>query len=283
MGQFFRPRGNDRLWLYSERGLLSYLFHTLLDKNLEPVLEHAKNGNGRKLRDVPGMNGLHRVMTEFSLGSDGFGNPDGAIWGLDQAQTSFVFVEGKPSTFANSFRPRRTLDAVHNKLAEPDGKRAARKLIRGYLSTLNGQLELKWRFINALRASLGKREINERHVTLDPETAANDVLYWRHSFCPDPTKRKQWRRVRLDHDLAVLRRALETVREFYLLAITPDSEYPREQMNQVRLFDAAGQPLGDAADRLYWMSLNRVKEHLERCFPDGCWKRLENGSWVPCV
>jgi hypothetical protein len=52
-------------------------------------------------------------------------------------------------------------------------------------------------------------------------------------------------------------------------------------MSQVRLFDRQGQPLTgrDREDRLFWMSLDRVKERLERCGSDGCWMRLVNGQW----
>ncbi|MBA2224691.1 hypothetical protein [Thermogemmata fonticola] len=280
MGQFFRPPGNDRIWFYSERGLLAYLFHAVLEGDLSLVLDNAMDGTGRKLREVVGPVGLHRVLTEFSLGNTGFGNPDGAILtALGQPNTSFVFVEGKPVKFWKSFRKPEPSDSIQAKLAEADGRRLVRRLVRDYNSKLNGQLELRWRFVNALRASAGQGEINERHVTLRPEVLANDVFYWRHHFQPDPGKREQWRRVSLAEDLAGLRQSLGAVREFYLLAITTDSTFPQQEMSQVRLFDGTGQPLADAGNRLFWMSLDRVKERLERCGSDGCWLRLVNSQW----
>jgi hypothetical protein len=52
-------------------------------------------------------------------------------------------------------------------------------------------------------------------------------------------------------------------------------------MSQVRLFDGTGQRLAgrDREGRLFWMSLDKVKERLECCGNDGCWMRLVNGKW----
>lgn len=76
-----------------------------------------------------------------------------------------------------------------------------------------------------------------------------------------------------------MRQSLESTHEFHLLAITTDSTFPQQEMSQVRLFDGTGQPLADAGNRLFWMSLDRVKERLERCGSDGCWLRLVNSQW----
>ncbi len=280
VGQFFRPPGNDRIWFYSERGLLAYLFHAVLEGDVSLVLDHATNQNGRTLRDALRAVAPHRVLTEFNLGSDGFGSPDGAILtGLGQPEAAFVFVEGKPVTFWETFQKPESPDAIQAKFAEADGEKRVRRLIRGYNSKLNGQLELRWRFVNALRASAGHDEASEQHVTLPPEVMVNDVFYLRHRFQPDPTRREQWRRVGLMGELVGLRGSLDSAREFYLLAITADSTFPHREMSQVRLFNRTGQPLADARDRLFWMSLDRVKERLECCGSDGCWMRLVNGQW----
>lgn len=113
VGQFFRPPGNDRIWFYSERGLLAYLFHAILEGDLSLVLDNAMDGSGRNLREVLGPVGLHQVLTEFSLGNKGFGNPDGAILtGIGLPNASFVFVEGKPVTFQETFQKPEPPDAI---------------------------------------------------------------------------------------------------------------------------------------------------------------------------
>jgi hypothetical protein len=229
MGEFFRPPGNDRSWFYSERGLLSYLFHAVLAGDLSLVLDNAMDASRKRLREVLGPVGLHRVLTEFGLGNEGFGSPDGAILtGLGQQNAACVFVEGKPVTFWETFQKPEPPDVILPRLAEADGEKQVRRRVRRYNSKLNGQLELRWRFVNALQESDGQGEVSEQHVALPPEIMVNDVFYLRHQFKPDQDRRKQWRRVGLDGDLAGLGQSVADVQEFYLLAITTDRGFPQQ-------------------------------------------------------
>ena len=70
-------------------------------------------------------------------------------------------------------------------------------------SSINGQLELRWRFVNALRASKSKNAlvVSERHVPiLPPDLMAGDRFYWRLNLSPNPNVAGHWRRVDMSND-----------------------------------------------------------------------------------
>src|ERR1051326_2714533 len=105
MSQWYEHRkddGTNRLWLYSERGLMSYLFCHLLADNLDFVLDNAKDAKGTSLREEIGVYNSHTTLTEYELGPQGFGSPDGSFMTSAPERRCFVFVEAKQDSFANS-------------------------------------------------------------------------------------------------------------------------------------------------------------------------------------
>lgn len=263
MGQFFRPAGDDTLWVYSERGLLAYLFHVLLrqDQGIALILNNAVNKHGATLAATVGNVEKHRLLTEHSLGSDGFGCPDGGVFlGDANGFERFVFVEGKRERFLEEFIAPRHSTEVLDDLRDL-GRQAVRKKIKGFSSSINGQLELRWRFVNALRSTKDAEVVSELASRPSIELQANDVFYLRYDFRPDPNNRTHWRSVDMRTDLRCFQDLLRPVNDFYLLAITADAEFPRG-MDSIRLFDASGQRLaGDSV--LFWMPLDVVRRVMD--------------------
>src|SRR5690349_6624007 len=87
------PSGRD-MKVYSERGLLSYYSHEVLINNPQPMLNEARNANNISLAQIIGDFKKYTVYTEFSLGSVGFGSPDGALW-TKAEHSCFIFINGK--------------------------------------------------------------------------------------------------------------------------------------------------------------------------------------------
>jgi len=275
MGQFFRPNGDDSLWVYSERGLLSFLVHVLLRQNqgVALILENAVNAQQQTLGAVIGQVHSHRLLTEFSLGSNGFGSPDGGIFlGENGEFHSFVFVESKRRPFAEEYMEPGARQAIVQELNDY-GRQAVYDHINGFNSKINGQLELRWRFVNALNATPhGAFVVSEQNSHPPADLLTNDVFYLHFQFDPNDQMPEQWRRVVMETDLRCLFDSLRSVKDFYLLAVTTDNHIP-VGMNNVRLFDLLlGQPLYNAAEHLFWMPLDIVKQQMQ------VWR---NQEWSP--
>lgn len=270
MGEFYQPKQDDRLWLYSERGLMSYLFLECLKNDLSPILDHAVAINGTRLRDAVGPEAgrrRHRVFSEFDLGKRyGFGCPDGGILiGVAENNPCFVFVEGKAVPFDTEYRAPQTWAYIQTRLQEHDARKVIRPIINGFNSSVNGQLELRWRFVNAFRACGGNGVISEKRVVrVSEEHLANDVFYLKAGFAPMNTLDSNWRSVDLRGSLVHLAEALRPVKEFLLLSITADRHVP-PRLSQIRLTDEAGELLSaeEAAKRIYWMPLSVVVDLVE--------------------
>jgi|GEM_PF-5980126 len=259
-----KDHGNH-LWLYSERGWMSFLFWHVMANELDFVLDNATNQDGEHLRAVIGAFESHTTLTEHELGPQGFGTPDGAFMTAAPGRQCFVIVEAKQGSFADSYRPPdpRTTE----ELSVPDLDMD--KLCDGnkFNSSINGQLELRWRFVNALRASASKREqvVSERHVpVLPPELMAGDRFYWRLALRPDRNVMGHWRRVDMRGDLHCLYERLERVEVegFYLLSITFDDR-PPDFRRHVRLYDDAGIRL-DAGKRVFWLARSLIEDMLAK-------------------
>jgi hypothetical protein len=257
----------SRLWLYSERGLMSYLLCHVLPCELAFVLDNARDQDGVQLRDVVGTPTSHTTLTEFELGNQGFGSPDGGVAITAGDRTSFVFVEAKQREFGAS-RTDPVLRTPED-LSDPDLD--IDKLCRGntFNSAINGQLELRWRFVNAFRtsAAAGDRLVSERHVARHPnrlpaELTTCDRFYWRLFLRPQPDVPEHWRRVDMSSDLRCLYDLLSAVREFYLLAVTFDDRVP-DFRGDLRLFDPAGNRV-DVAGRVFWLDGRLIENRLTR-------------------
>lgn len=246
--------------------MLSFLVHEIIrSDDLSILLNGAVNRGGATLGSFVGCGRPYRVLTEFCLGSEGFGSPDGAMHlGIGTESESFVLIEAKATKFWKAFKEPVAWSTIQNALGNTDGVKHAKKLVKGFHSTLNGQMELRWRFLNALGRLSPSGTVSERHVTLPRDVLANDVFYIRYAGTPDPNNDAHWRRVHLREELEPLRRSLSEVRQFFLLAITTDRNFPQQEMSKLRLFDASGQAVENVERYVFWISLKRVEELLER-------------------
>lgn len=262
MGKFYRLKGNsaDPIWVYSERGVLGYAFSTFVVESPALILNGAINGDGTSLAEAVGSPSGHRVLTEFDLGSDGFGNPDAGLLIQTETRTSFVFIEGKAVAFRQSWKqpPILTTEEAQD-LSDLD----VRCRGNSFNSSINGQLELRWRFVNSLRAAVacGQTLVSEEHAPPPTALQQNDRFYWRRRLDPRPGIVRHWRRVAMD-GLMPLWNVFNQVDDFYLMAITRDSTRPTA-LDELRLFDDQQTPLNDVGKRVYWLAFDDLAGLLE--------------------
>jgi hypothetical protein len=265
-----KTHGNH-LWLYSERGLISHLFCHLLADHLDFVLDNAKDVDGTTLRQEIGEYRSHTTLTEYELGPQGFGTPDGSFMTTAPERCCFVFVEAKQDSFVNSCKAPDPKS--HEALSVPglDIDKLCNK--NKFNSSINGQLELRWRFVNAVRMSVlaSEQVVSERHVrVLPPDLMAGDRFYWRLFLRPDQNIKEHWRRVDMRGDLRCLYTRLKEVCDderrnearngFYLLLVTLD-EAPPNFESSLRLFDQNGDRL-DTRRRVFWLNRHKIEESL---------------------
>ena len=199
-------------------------------------------------------------MTEYELGPQGFGTPDGSVHITTPDRHFFVFVEAKCDSFAMSCRqpPLKTVDDLS--APDLDIDRLCRE--NTFNSSLNGQLELRWRFVNAFRMAYQGNHalVTEQRVSLNQELLAADRFYWRLLLAPNPAITGHWRRVDMSGDLACHYQLLSHVDEFLLLAITCDEVVP-DFARTLRLFDQQGNRL-DVERRVFWLPRRLIDEQL---------------------
>lgn len=272
MSQWYEHRKTDgnHLWLYSERGLMSYLFCHVLADRLDFVLDNAKDVDGITLRQEIGDVRSHTTLTEYELGPKGFGTPDGGLLTSGPERRCFVFVEAKQHSFADSCKIPDLKTAEALSIPGLDIGKLCRE--NTFNSSINGQLELRWRFANALRASVdaGETVVSERHVHVVPAVLLNaDRFYWRRTLTPDPHIPHQWRRVAMCGELACLYRRLKEVYEderrtgrdgFYLLSVTFDDSAP-DFTGSPRLYDRNGNRLVHQR-RVFWLDRRKIEASL---------------------
>jgi len=139
-----------QLGCYSERGLLSYFMFRVLPGCLARFLtlaqfpDHGNNpfGGMEEPQDVT-------LFSELDFGNQGFGKPDGAIYFRHNDRRFLIMIEVKPNqTYEESCAP------------------TAR-----YNSTIQGQLELKWRLMklftaNPLYEAMGVKYVVENNAMI---------------------------------------------------------------------------------------------------------------------
>ncbi len=151
MGLFYDGKGGSaqNIRYYSERGVMSHFFGSIDGAGLKALLEVSRNSAGVNLLEgVGGEFESYRVYTEFELRPKGFGCPDAGLLVRCAQRASFVFVEAKCLPFDKSFVDPSQQSKMFN-------------------SSINGQLELKWRFIHALEACRGRKDglVTEQFVS----------------------------------------------------------------------------------------------------------------------
>lgn len=249
MGKFYTitDATHKTLHLYSERGLLGYYLCNVVGPL--SLLKAARNLDGVTLMNSLGAGDLQHfaAYTEFDLGNNGFGCPDGGLLLVSDLWRAFVFIEVKVCSFARSFRCPPTPNA----------------LVRDFNSSINGQMELKWRFVNALRTSLDNESgpiVTEQTVTIAPEIRDSDRFYWtRPQKSSNPA---DWRRTGMGGDLQSIFNDLRSVGRFCILSITADDQIPIKLLREIRLFKEDGTPLPNIADVIFWLPLSFIELNL---------------------
>ena len=261
---------NKKLKLYSERGLLTYFLSILALNQPEEFLKEAVNGKGQHLSETINCNNCNdikslEVYCEFELGNEGFGNPDGGILIEDnQSKKYFIFIEAKSTSFDKSFCDMAKLNALRsefdNAVDAVDAKECRRK--NTFNSTINGQIELRWRFVQAFKCALKNNEhmVTEQNVKRR-EYSTYDKFYWRREKTPEKNESANYRRVDMEEDLRCLYESLRAVEDFYFLAITDDQEFPR-QLNDTRLIEGDDKNVKGIEKYLYWLPINFIEKNI---------------------
>ena len=264
MAQWYRQNrpGGNNLWLYSERGLMSHLVSHLLAEHLNLVLRQARNQNGVTLGDVIPRVRSHLTLAEFELGPQGFGTPDGAVFIDSGDKKSFIFVEAKQGIYVRSWLAPRIM--TQHDLAQPNVNIDRECRENKFNSSINGQLELRWRFVNAFLASVAAnvRLVAEQRANLQSDLMSSDRFYWRLSLIPNPSVPEHWRRVGMADAHECLYELLSEVdnEHFFLLAITNDAEVP-DFAQTLRMYDVQGNR-ANVAGRVFWLSRTAIEQEL---------------------
>jgi hypothetical protein len=257
------------LWLYSERGLLGHLLYKIVpDEGPEFILREATNGLGENLEDTLKIElSNFLVLTECDIGKIGFGSPDGGLLLKSQDRSFFIFIEGKAGPLYRSFIDPLDVSRMvaninwssvnMNKLVEKNK----------FNSSINGQLELKWRFRNCFRISarpgIAPGIISEEVFPPNIQLMSCDRFYWRRKLNPNHNIATDWRQVDMTTDLAPFWNELVGVSDFYLLAVTDDNHRPKE-LNMLRLMPAQGEETVDVRRTVFWMPLESIRKTLRR-------------------
>jgi hypothetical protein len=139
---------NTNLFCYSERGLMSFFMVNKIPLTNGMCLINSikKNNNQIAWNNIEDIG----AFSEFDLGNRGFGKPDGGLLFRINDTFYFIFIEAKLN---ESYQK-----SIKNKQ---------------YNSSIVGQIELKYRFIFALKTSVSEDFIQESQEFKDHYT--NDV------------------------------------------------------------------------------------------------------------
>jgi hypothetical protein len=152
-------------------------------------------------------------------------------------------------------------------------ERTLEKLIEDntFNSSLNGQVELRWRFVNAFQQGPQGPEmrITEQAVpSLPLDLQSTDRFYWRRRLRPQRDMPGDWRRVNMRESKATnLLPLYEQLRgpntRFFLLAITPDAAVPAA-LRSARLFTPTGDGRVAPEQFVFWLPLRFISDPLRR-------------------
>jgi hypothetical protein len=240
-----RVIGETTLRCYSERGLMSYFMFHVLSQRIEDFLqriEFAGNSQNR-LRDLRQFDGL-TLFSELGFGSEGFGNPDDAIWFRYEGVPFLILIEVKLNqTWKQSCRPTAS-----------------------YNSTIRGQLELKWRLMSLYKSCdptviFGIRYVVENDMLIERYMERDD----KYADVKDILRLglEERRRLRLVAGVGeffneyVCPCAFENI--FYL-SLTKDEHNPLDIVTtQPRCFDVQGGNVGSGINQFCWMNINNLE------------------------
>jgi len=239
---------------------MTHLFGHLLVEHLDLVIQ-AQDQNGVTLGEVITPVLSHLTLAEFELGPQGFGTPDGALFIDSGEKKSFVFVEAKQGAYTYCQPRPKTPQELSGLQINID--RLCRE--NKFNSTINGQLEMRWRFVNALLCARERSShlVTEQHVNLHPALMSCDRFYWRLYLRPVDNITEHWRRVDMATEHRCLYDLLSQVPpdHFFLLAITDDVE-PPDFRNTLRFYDRARREVGTDR-RVFWLRRTAIETGLD--------------------
>jgi len=236
---------NNRVGFYGERGLMTWLFNYAIPQRPWWFADKVEMANGESLAHILNVHSeadICRVtsLNEFDLGKSGFGCPDGAVIVENRSgMKSWVFVEAKNESYEKSSMDWKVAEsrrsAYDRKKEAADGDLTGRiEKNYGYNSSINGQLELKWRFVKALHATewLNRGEIGNNLLIIEGQTLATeyspvDAFYWDKPSVPAASRVSCYRRLRVSGGIKDICKAhWRNISEenFYFIAITLESK-----------------------------------------------------------
>lgn len=249
MSNFYRSaafnHGKNEVWGYSERGALMHFCTRTLPTKPGVVAKAILHATGKRFAEIfPGKVTNCISIGEFDLGKKmGFGCPDGGFLMKIGRESVFAFVEGKRCSFAKAFMT-----------PNPDS-------CKGFNSSLNGQLELRWRFVNCLsKMEAGQGSVvSERRCPPPPALRKTDIFY----------QNRVGKNVFRTVDLQTVEPIGDLVRSasrVILLAITDDEDLPSRYFDDVRIYRADGTEITkNEPDRpLFWIPLSSILNDMKK-------------------
>ncbi len=245
---FFRSAGkSSKYGCYSERGLMSYLMFVCLPqpeklRHFLKQLEFPDNvlNPFRKKRKLPAK---ITIFSELDLGSVGFGCPDGAIY-FHYPQPTMLFIETKfNETYRQSCQKRR------------------------YNSTIQGQLELRWRLTH-LHFTKSHKIYNKQNYLVETHAFKNayrkkDVFY-AHPTRKDESRRGSWRRLKIEKGVKEFLDKLGLCEgRVYFCAITHDEKNPFNTVGKKLVPRCGDLKWDDAKHKFCWLSKKEMVKLTE--------------------
>lgn len=244
MAELLIKRANDncQLGCYSERGVMSYFMFVVLPTWMGRFLDRLEFPADvpRPFASFGETNPKSIVYSELCLGSEGFGSPDGAIF-VDCENPFMIFIEAKANDkYAESCSP---------------GKE--------YNSTIQGQLELKWRMCSALHSGGVQEHDGELFIMETPSLkatyAAGDRFYGA-AHRQNEDWRGAWRRLKVIEGVAEFVKNLAHCEDrVYFCAITADEQNPFDFISG-DLLPRTGNIDWETAKRSFcWLPFERIR------------------------
>lgn len=240
-----KPSKDYEFECYSERGILSYFLfrHLPFEENLSIFLNSLSFPKNCDNPFTDQKISKPVFFSELQLGSKGFGSPDGAIFFESSNKNILIFIEGKfNETYLKSCK-------------------------NNYNSSIQGQLELRWRAVslykngsikeeNGIRRLIETKEYKDFYKGKDEfykseKVSANDFHGFRRLRLLDGVKRL--------FDEYILKCDLNNI---YFLCITTDKENPFDSVSEdlkPKIFNH-----GDSfAGHFCWKSASEIEDFGE--------------------
>ncbi|MDB5350153.1 MAG: hypothetical protein JWN86_1400 [Planctomycetota bacterium] len=230
-----------RFGCYSERGLMSYFMFVALPTHVGDFLADLRfpEGVANPFEHERATHPQSTIFSELNFGSEGFGCPDGAVF-VEGPDPSMVFLETKL-----------------NESYEASCRKS------DYNSTIQGQLELRWRLTELHRS---RRHRVHGGTTYIQETAdfravyeEGDAAFYRHESRQDEAWRGSWRRLRiLDGVKAFLDLLALCEQRVYFCAITKDERNPFDVISSSLRPRCGNGDWEDSRRQFCWLPVGRI-------------------------